>query len=96
MKTEDAAHTGNHAAGLDVTDPELLPRDHPLLNLDNVTIAPHLGSATQPTGSRSPAPTAAGLTAQAQPLLYSGHWRIPGHEYERLRRGGKSRVIQPP
>ena len=34
------------SAGLDVTDPEPLPRDHPLLGLDNVTILPHLGSAT--------------------------------------------------
>jgi glyoxylate reductase len=38
-----------YAAGLDVTDPEPLPRDHPLLSLDNVTIAPHLGSATEQT-----------------------------------------------
>jgi len=37
------------AAGLDVTDPEPLPRDHPLLLCDNVVIAPHLGSATQQT-----------------------------------------------
>ena len=34
------------SAGLDVTDPEPLPRDHPLLELENVTIIPHLGSAT--------------------------------------------------
>ena len=34
------------SAGLDVTDPEPLPRDHPLLDLPNVTILPHLGSAT--------------------------------------------------
>ena len=34
------------AAGLDVTDPEPLPRNHPLLGLNNVTILPHLGSAT--------------------------------------------------
>lgn len=34
------------SAGLDVTDPEPLPRDHPLLGLENVTILPHLGSAT--------------------------------------------------
>jgi glyoxylate reductase len=40
------------AAGLDVTDPEPLPRDHPLLKLDNVTIAPHLGSATEQTRQR--------------------------------------------
>ena len=33
-------------AAVDVTDPEPLPRDHPLLALDNVTIMPHLGSAT--------------------------------------------------
>jgi glyoxylate reductase len=32
-----------------VTDPEPLPRDHPLLALDNVIIAPHLGSATDAT-----------------------------------------------
>jgi glyoxylate reductase len=38
-----------YAAGLDVTDPEPLPRDHPLLRLDNVIIAPHLGSATEQT-----------------------------------------------
>lgn len=37
------------SAGLDVTDPEPLPRDHPLLGLDNVTILPHLGSATVET-----------------------------------------------
>ena len=37
-----------HAA-LDVTDPEPLPRDHPMLGLSNVTIAPHLGSATEQT-----------------------------------------------
>jgi glyoxylate reductase len=34
------------AAALDVTDPEPLPRDHPLLAIENVTIVPHLGSAT--------------------------------------------------
>ncbi|QDU30159.1 Glyoxylate/hydroxypyruvate reductase B [Anatilimnocola aggregata] len=41
-----------YAAGLDVTDPEPLSRDHPLLKLDNVTIAPHLGSATEQTRRR--------------------------------------------
>lgn len=39
-------------AGLDVTDPEPLPRDHPLLKLSNVVIAPHLGSATDRTRRR--------------------------------------------
>ncbi|MEX2186777.1 MAG: D-glycerate dehydrogenase [Pirellulales bacterium] len=37
------------SAALDVTDPEPLPRDHPLLALDNITILPHLGSATVET-----------------------------------------------
>lgn len=36
-------------AALDVTEPEPLPRDHPLLTMDNVIIAPHLGSATTKT-----------------------------------------------
>jgi glyoxylate reductase len=33
-------------AALDVTDPEPLPIEHPLLLCPNLTIAPHLGSAT--------------------------------------------------
>ncbi len=37
------------AAGLDVTDPEPLPPDHPLLKLDNCVIVPHLGSASKRT-----------------------------------------------
>ena len=39
-------------AGLDVTEPEPLPRGHPLLALDNVTITPHLGSATVETRTK--------------------------------------------
>ena len=34
------------AAGLDVTDPEPLPPDHPLVALPNCFIVPHIGSAT--------------------------------------------------
>ncbi len=34
------------AAALDVTEPEPLPMDHPLLTLDNLVIAPHIASAS--------------------------------------------------
>ena len=39
-----AGHLG--AVALDVTDPEPLPSDHPLYTFDNVTITPHIASAT--------------------------------------------------
>jgi glyoxylate reductase len=37
------------AAALDVTDPEPLPMDCPLLELENCIIVPHLGSASKKT-----------------------------------------------
>ena len=37
------------AAALDVTEPEPLPADHPLVGLPNCTIIPHLGSASRAT-----------------------------------------------
>jgi glyoxylate reductase len=40
------------AAALDVTEPEPLPRDHPLLAMPQVVITPHLGSATVETRRR--------------------------------------------
>jgi glyoxylate reductase len=39
-------------AGLDVFETEPLPADHVLLSLDNVVVAPHLGSATVETRTR--------------------------------------------
>jgi glyoxylate reductase len=50
--TEALAARRIAAAALDVTEPEPLPRDHPLLRLDNVIITPHLGSATEQTRRR--------------------------------------------
>jgi glyoxylate reductase len=35
------------AAALDVTDPEPLPADHPLLTAPNLLVVPHIGSATR-------------------------------------------------
>ena len=50
MALYEALSTGQIAsAALDVTEPEPLPRDHPLLGLGNITILPHLGSATVQT-----------------------------------------------
>jgi len=37
------------AAGLDVTDPEPLPADHPLLDHPRVVVTPHIGSAGRQT-----------------------------------------------
>jgi len=50
--TDALAQKRIYGAALDVTDPEPLPRNHPLLALDNVTIAPHLGSATVQTRTK--------------------------------------------
>jgi glyoxylate reductase len=39
-------------AALDVTDPEPLPGDHPLLDAPNLLVLPHVGSATHATRGR--------------------------------------------
>ncbi len=49
----DALHAGKlFAAGLDVTDPEPLPADHPLLSLPNCIVVPHIASASYATRER--------------------------------------------
>lgn len=47
LKNEDIL-----AAGLDVTDPEPIPMDDPLLTLDNCVIVPHIASASVATRTK--------------------------------------------
>jgi glyoxylate reductase len=48
-----ALHEGRlGAAALDVTDPEPLPPDHPLLGAPNLLVTPHIGSATHAARNR--------------------------------------------
>jgi glyoxylate reductase len=55
-------------AALDVTDPEPLPADHPLLGARNLIVIPHLGAATVGTRAR--------MTAMAVDNLLAG---LAGH-----------------
>jgi glyoxylate reductase len=49
----DALHARTIAgAALDVTDPEPLPHDDPLLDAPNLLIVPHIGSATAGTRAK--------------------------------------------
>jgi lactate dehydrogenase-like 2-hydroxyacid dehydrogenase len=50
-------------AGLDVTDPEPIPADHPLVGLDNCLIVPHIASASRATRAKMAEMAAANLLA---------------------------------
>ncbi len=53
MALYEALRDGKIAyAGLDVTEPEPIPIDHPLLKLDNIVIAPHIASASVTTRTK--------------------------------------------
>ena len=51
------------AAGLDVTDPEPIPMDSPLVGLDNCLIVPHIASASRATRGKMAEMAAANLIA---------------------------------
>lgn len=59
-------------AALDVTDPEPLPANHPLLNLSNCIVVPHIASATFTTRNRMATMAAENLLAglRGNPLPY--------------------------
>lgn len=63
-------------AALDVTDPEPLPPDDPLLTLENVVIAPHIASASVATRSRM-------AKLAAENLLTALAGRVPKHTVNR-------------
>jgi len=72
---QDALYNALHggqiaAAGLDVTTPEPLPTDHPLLTLPNCVILPHIGSASIATRTKMALIAAENVIAgvQGQPL----------------------------
>lgn len=70
----EAMRVGKIAAvALDVTDPEPIPADHPLLTLDNVLVVPHLGSATVQTRTKMVEMACENLLAglNGDPLPYS-------------------------
>jgi glyoxylate reductase len=64
MALVDALKNGTiAAAALDVTDPEPLPADHPLVGLDNCLVVPHIASASRATRGKMAAMAAANLLA---------------------------------
>jgi phosphoglycerate dehydrogenase-like enzyme len=67
----DALRAGTiFAAGLDVTDPEPIPADHPLVGLDNCLVVPHIASASRATRAKMAEMAAANLLAglRGEPL----------------------------
>lgn len=66
------------AAALDVFDPEPIPPDHPLLELTNVIITPHIGSASTKTRQRMAIMTVENILAglAGKPLPYCANPQV--------------------
>jgi glyoxylate reductase len=64
------------AAALDVTDPEPMPADDPLLTLPNVIVTPHIASASVATRTRM-------ATLAAENLVQALSGRVPKHTVNR-------------
>ncbi len=79
----DALRTdGIAAAGLDVTDPEPIGSADPLLDLENVVIVPHIGSATRATRTKMAVVAVenllAGLDGKVPPHCVNPEARVSG------------------
>lgn len=72
------------AAGLDVFKVEPLPVDHPLLKMDNVALAPHMGGLDQTSLDAMST-----LAAQCLADLYHGRWPEGCIVNDQLRQGWK-------
>jgi len=67
-------------AALDVTDPEPLPADHPLVDMRNCIVVPHIGSATVHARNRMAEMAAENLLAglQGERLPYCANPQVYG------------------
>jgi glyoxylate reductase len=71
------------AAALDVTDPEPLPEGSPLLELDNLVLAPHIASASEETRAKMAQMAAENLIAglKGERLPFCVNPEVYGGEY---------------
>lgn len=73
-------------AGLDVTNPEPMKPDNPLLFMENVAVLPHIGTATLETREKMVSIVAKNIIAglAGQPIPYAVNPQIYGSEQERV------------